>query len=233
MNPIRLMVFYDGNYFKQGQLYFRYKEDRGWFSLPELHGVLEKYVASKAKSPMEMTKLVGAHYYDGRATTRASEVDQLEKERDFEMALISAGIVPHYLALSEKVRPGSTPEDPEYILAQKGVDVKLALDVLDFAHEDRLDVAALITGDGDFVPLVRKITSLGKQAVIAHFDIPQWTDSRGVKHRASYASKALVEASSWSLNFNHFIKDRDWKAEVKTLFFKPRAKVIGPSTANT
>jgi len=55
----------------------------------------------------------------------------------------------------------------------------MALDVLDFAHDDRFDVAVLITGDGDFVPLVRKITSLGKQALLAHFEIQPWTDDRG------------------------------------------------------
>jgi uncharacterized LabA/DUF88 family protein len=224
MNPIRLTVFYDGNYFKQGNLFFRYKENRGWFSLPELHGVLEKYVAAQTKSPLEVTKLVSAHYYDGRATTKAIESAQLEKERDFEMALISAGIVPHYLAVSETLKAGSKPEDPEYKLAQKGVDVQLALDVLDLAHEDRLDVAALITGDGDFVPLIHKITSLGKQALIAHFDFPEWIDVHGGKHRPTYASRSLIDAASWSLNFNLFVKDPNWKTEVKSLFFKPGAK---------
>jgi uncharacterized LabA/DUF88 family protein len=226
MNPIRVMVFYDGNYFKQGQLYFRYKENRGWVSLPEFHATLEKYVASKAKSPMEVTKMVGSHYYDGRATTKAIGPDQLEKERDFEMALIAAGVVPHYLAVTEKLKPGGDPADPEYVLAQKGVDVKLALDVLDFAHENRLDVAALVTGDGDFVPLVRKITSLGKQALIVHFDIAPWTDSKGFPHRGVYCSRALIDAASWSLNLNHFVKDPDWKTEVKALFFQPKEKPV-------
>lgn len=192
----------------------------GWFSLPELHSVLEKFVAAQTKSPAEVTKMVSAHYYDGRATTKVVDGDQLEKERDFEMALISAGVVPHYLALSETLKPGSKQEDPDYTLAQKGVDVKLALDVLDFAPEDRLDVAILLTGDGDFVPLVRKITSLGKQALIAHFEFDQWTDSRGFRHRPTYASRALIDAASWSLNFNQFVREANWKTEV---IFKPSA----------
>jgi len=70
MNPVRVMAFYDGQYFRQGQVYFRYKEKRGWFSLPSLHDLFEKYVACKTKSPNELTKLVGAHYYDGRPTTK-------------------------------------------------------------------------------------------------------------------------------------------------------------------
>lgn len=217
------MVFYDGNFFKQGQIYFRYKDNRGWFSLPALHTVLEKYVAGKTKSPIEVTKVVGAHYYDGRTTTNVADAENLEKERDFEMALIGAGIVPHYLPVSEKLKFGSPSDSPAYILAQKGVDVQLALDVLDFAHEDRFDVAVLITGDADFVPLVRKITSIGKQALIAHFEIEAWTDSRGIPHRPSYASRALIDSASYSLNFNLLVRDTDWKMETKALFFQPAA----------
>ncbi len=203
-SPVRVMVFYDGGYFKAGQIYFRYSEDRGWFSLPELHRTLEKYVASRAKSPVEVTKTVGAHYYDGRATTRAIEAEQLERERDFEMALISAGIVPHYLAVSEKMKPGAPEAEPEYVLQQKGVDVQLALDVLDFAHDDRFDVA-----------------------VLAHFEIPEWKDQRGFVHRPTFASRALIDAVSWSLNFNQFVKDPNWRTEVKALFFLPKGKPAG------
>ena len=206
MNTERVMVFYDGNYFKQGQLYFRYQEKRGWFSLPELHSLFEKYVASKTKASSDVTKVVAAHYYDGRVTTNVADADQLEKERDFEMALIDAGIIPHYLSVSETPKPGATTEEVTYKLAQKGVDVELAIDVLDCAHSNRYDVAVLVTGDGDFVPLVRRITSLNKHAVIAHFDIAPWTDDRGIQHRPTYCSRGLIVAASWCLNFNLLVK---------------------------
>jgi uncharacterized LabA/DUF88 family protein len=222
MDTVRVMVFYDGNYFKQGQVYFRYKEDRGWFSLPELHSLIEKYVASKTKASSDIAKVVAAHYYDGRLTTNVAKPDQLEKERDFEMALIAAGIVPHYLPVSEKPKPGATADEITYTLAQKGVDVEMAIDILDAAHANRYDVAVLITGDSDFVPLVRRITSLGHDALIAHFEIPQWTDNRGQAHRGTYCSRALIDAASWSLNFNQLMKDSDWKTEVKALFFQPK-----------
>ena len=222
MDTVRVMVFYDGNYFKQGQIYFRYKENRGWFSLPELHGLLEKYVASKSKSSTDVTKVVAAHYYDGRLTTNVVQANQLEKERDFEMALIGAGIITHYLPVSETPKPGASADDVTYKIAQKGVDVELAIDVLDAAHENRYDVAVLITGDGDFVPLVRRITSLNKHAMIAHFEVASWTDERGINHRPTYWSRPLVDAASWSLNFNQLVRDPDWRTEVKALFFKPK-----------
>ena len=60
MDSVRIMVFYDGNYFKQGQVYFRYHEKRGWFDLQELHNLIEKYVAGKTKESTEITKVVAA-----------------------------------------------------------------------------------------------------------------------------------------------------------------------------
>lgn len=222
MNSVRVMVFYDGNYFKQGQLYFRYEDNRGWFSLPELHRMVEKYVANKLKASTDVTKVVAAHYYDGRLTTKVAQPNQLEKERDFEMALIDAGIITHYLPVSEIRKDDGNSDDVTYKLGQKGVDVELAIDVLDAAHEDRYDVAVIVSGDGDFVPLVRRITSLSKHAMIGHFEIAEWTDKRGANHRPTYCSRALIDAASWSLNFNNLVKDPEWKTEVKALFFKPK-----------
>ncbi|MDK2125695.1 NYN domain-containing protein [Parachitinimonas caeni] len=219
VNTVRVMIFYDGNFFKQGNVYFNYKEEKGWFSLPQLHNLIERYVALKAKTSTDITKVVAAHYYDGRTTTKAAVGDQLEKERKFEMALIDAGIIPHYLPVKET--PKGKGEDIQYSIAQKGVDVQLAIDVLDYAHADRYDIAVLITGDADFIPLVRRVTSLSKNAVIAYFSIDSWEDNRGIKHSGTYASKALLDAASWCLNFNDLIKDRDWKTEINSLFFKP------------
>ena len=218
----RIMVFYDGNYFKCGQVYFRYKEKRGWFSLPHLHDLLEAYVAMKSKTPADVTKLVAAHYYDGRLTTKVATNDQLAKDRNFEHALMNARIVPHYLQLSEQPVRESDGEGLRWRLAQKGVDVQLAMDVLDYAHEDRYDVAVLVTGDRYFEPLVRRITSLNRQVLVAYFKIDGWEDEFGKSHASTYASRDLIDAASWSLNFNQLVADPDWKTHVRSLFFMPK-----------
>lgn len=221
MDSVRVMVFYDGNYFKRGQLYFRYKEKLGWFSFPELHTFLEKYVAKMKRTSSDVTKVVAAHYYDGRTTTNVASAEQLEKERDFEMALMAAGIVPHYFPVTEMAKYDADTEETRYQLVQKGVDVEFAIDVLDFAHENRYDVAVLVTGDTDFVPLVRRITSLNKQTLVAYFSIDAWTDDRGYLHRPTYVSRSLEIAATWSLNFNAVVNDREWQADISSLFFKP------------
>lgn len=221
MQATRVAIFYDGSYFRQGNLYFRYKEKRGWISLPSLHALLERYVAAKEKVAEETTKLVEAHYYDGRVSTEAAREGQLEKDRGFELALLDAGIVPHYLPLREIPKNADDP-DAGFMISQKGVDVNIALDSLDLAHANRYDVAVLFTGDEDFVPLVRKVTSLGKRVLVAHFDVENWTGDDGKPHRGTFVSRKLKDVASYTLNMNHLVKDTDWKNDVKALFFKPK-----------
>ena len=50
---------------------------------------------------------------------------------------------------------------------QKGVDVLLAVDMLSASSRDLFDVAILVTGDADFVPLVREVRRYGITAVVA------------------------------------------------------------------
>ncbi len=45
---------------------------------------------------------------------------------------------------------------------EKGVDVKIATDMVSLAYADEYDVAILVSGDGDLVPAVREIRRLGR-----------------------------------------------------------------------
>jgi uncharacterized LabA/DUF88 family protein len=45
---------------------------------------------------------------------------------------------------------------------EKKVDIKIAIDMVSLAYEDTYDIAVLVSGDGDFVPVVKKIKTLGK-----------------------------------------------------------------------
>ncbi|MFX0022882.1 MAG: NYN domain-containing protein [Candidatus Hermodarchaeota archaeon] len=45
---------------------------------------------------------------------------------------------------------------------EKKVDIKIAIDMISLAYEDAYDTAVLVSGDGDFLPLVKKIKTLGK-----------------------------------------------------------------------
>ena len=51
---------------------------------------------------------------------------------------------------------------PEYTYEEKGVDVQLAVDMVEQAVANTYDVAILISGDGDFAPAVELVKKLGK-----------------------------------------------------------------------
>lgn len=55
-------------------------------------------------------------------------------------------------------------------LKAKGVDIALTKDMLSHAYLDNYDVAVLMAGDGDYVPLVEEVKRLGKRVHLAFFD---------------------------------------------------------------
>lgn len=46
---------------------------------------------------------------------------------------------------------------------EKGVDVKIAVDILVGAYEDLFDAVLLISSDTDLIPVIKKVISLGKE----------------------------------------------------------------------
>lgn len=63
-----------------------------------------------------------------------------------------------------KIRPDGTRKEKE-------IDVKLATDMLSSAFEDRYDTCILVSGDGDFKPVLKKIISLGKKVEVWAFRV--------------------------------------------------------------
>jgi len=51
---------------------------------------------------------------------------------------------------------------PNGIYVEKGVDISLAIDLLDLAYHNTYDTAILITGDGDFSRAVEIVQRMGK-----------------------------------------------------------------------
>jgi len=49
---------------------------------------------------------------------------------------------------------------------QKGVDVQLAVDLVDYCHKDVFDIAILLSGDIDLLESVKTIKNMGKQIII-------------------------------------------------------------------
>jgi len=52
---------------------------------------------------------------------------------------------------------------------EKKVDIKIAIDIISLAYENAYDTAVLVSGDGDFVPVVKKVKELDKNLEVWAF----------------------------------------------------------------
>ena len=52
---------------------------------------------------------------------------------------------------------------------EKKIDIKIAIDIISLAYENVYDTAVLVSGDGDFVPVVKKVKELDKNVEVWAF----------------------------------------------------------------
>ena len=53
--------------------------------------------------------------------------------------------------------------------ASKGVDIQIALDILSHTYRNNLDTVFLMSGDGDYLPILKEVQQMGKQVFVAAF----------------------------------------------------------------
>jgi uncharacterized LabA/DUF88 family protein/cold shock CspA family protein len=194
MSLTRVGIFIDGGYLITASSYYAYNHARG--SRIALQGLMDfacVFVADQMQTRRELCQVAAAHYYRGRLSASvAAHREVVEKERFFDDMLSKLGITPHYLPL---VRD-----------AEKGIDVWFALDVFDMAIRDSYDVAVLITGDGDFVPLVQKLNERGVPSVVMAWDIGDHTDWIG-NTQSCQTSRVLSEKATFFVPMHKIIED--------------------------
>lgn len=226
----RIGVFYDGNYFHHVSNYYAYYHQRQCrISISGLHEFIRAQVASEEGVDTRYCQIVDAHYFRGRLSAQDanSKGDRLYWERVFDDVLMAEGIVTHYLPL----RIGSAGR-----IEEKGIDVWLALEAFELAFYKHFDVLVLIASDGDYVPLVRKLNSLGTRVMVLAWDF-QYTDNNG-KERLTRTSQDLLEEVTYPTSMHEIIDNRVRKNEpiINNLFVtsvraKAEEKVAPASTA--
>ncbi len=72
----------------------------------------------------------------------------------------------------------------------KGVDIALTKDMLSHAFRDNYEIAVLVAGDGDYVPLVEEVKRLGKLVYLWFFA------EAGLNPKLRLASDHFVDATS-------------------------------------
>lgn len=172
-SPLRIGVFYDGNFLLHASNYYNYiHQQKSRLSINGLHTFIRKRVAKEEGVEPKWSHIVEAHYFRGRinAAEASQRGNQLYNDRVFEDILMAEGIQTHYLPLRNF--QGKKEE--------RGIDVWLSLDVFQLALQDKIDVAVLIISDTDYAPLIRKLTSLGVRVMLLSWEF-DYTNDDGVK----------------------------------------------------
>lgn len=212
---LRIGVFYDGTYFSHVSNYYLYAHERkARISINGLHEFIREQVASEEGRDRRFCQIVDAHYFRGRLSTKAAADPQtLLRERQFEDVLIREGITQHLLPLAS---------DRDGDIQEKGIDVWFALEAYELAYLKRFEVLVLITGDSDFVPLVRKLNTLGTRVMLLAWDFEYQREDRSTT--TTRASQALINEVTYPIMMHDEIDSRGRKkdASISHLFVSKR-----------
>lgn len=110
--------------------------------------------------------LIGTFYYNAPLDRGYNEGVYRRQQRFF----AKLGRIPDFkLVLCRMRKIQRKGREPEFTV--KGDDIHIATDMLSLAYEDWYDTAILVSGDGDFVPMIKKVQKLGKKVENAYFQV--------------------------------------------------------------
>jgi uncharacterized LabA/DUF88 family protein len=150
---VRICIYIDGANFLYGIRYINKKYTDFKFDF-------EKFV-NEVKGRNE---LVCVYYYNASLKQELNKELFIKQQQFFERL---RKIKSFKVVLCKRQRRSSS--DGKEFYAIKGDDIHLAVDMLKDAFEDRFDEAVLVSGDGDFSPLVRYVKDKGKIVENYHF----------------------------------------------------------------
>ena len=130
------------------------------------HALRANYSRYDLKFGDFITKLCGSRqlyraYYYNVLQDPAQRAEQHRDQQEFLNALRDTP----YL----EVRLGGT-KLAQGVTVEKGIDVMLVTDLLNFAWNNRYDVAILVSGDSDFAYALQSVKNLGKYVEVAYFE---------------------------------------------------------------
>jgi cold shock CspA family protein len=216
---MRIGVFYDGNFFFHVSNYYHYHhERRARISVAGLHNYIKHQVAESEGCDVHNCQIVDAHYFRGRPRALdAAERGVLLKERLFDDVLVREGVVTHYL-----------PIGPD---GEKGIDVWLALEAYELAIYKRFDVSVLVACDGDFLPLVRKLNTIGTRVMLLAWDF-KWMAAGG-QERETRTAQVLLDEVSYPIMMQTVIDDRSKRSDPQiNALFVPQKELRLPPARN-
>lgn len=214
----RIGVFYDGNYFLHVSNYYAYHhERRSRISIAGLHEFVRHRIAEEEGKDFHHCQIVDAHYFRGRLSAQeaSAEGNRLYYDRLFDDILMMEGVTTHYLPVRTTFQG---------FRQERGIDVWMALEAFELSLHKQFDVVVLIASDSDFVPLVRKLHTLGVRVLLLGWDY-EYFDEEG-RRRSTVTSQYLWEEVTYPVAMEKFIeKDEDERFAVTRLFVE-RKKIV-------
>lgn len=206
----RIGVFFDGNYFLHVSNFYAYHHTRrSRISIAGLHEFVRYKIADEENKDVHLCQIVDAHYFRGRLTAQeaSNEGNRLFYDRLFDDILMMEGVTTHYLPV--RTVQGTRQE--------RGIDVWMALEAFELTLHKQFDVVVLIASDSDFVPLVRKLHTLGVKVMLLAWDY-EYFDEEG-RRRTTVTSQELWEEVTYPVAMQKTIEEGDESAfQINRLF---------------
>jgi cold shock CspA family protein/uncharacterized LabA/DUF88 family protein len=193
---IRIGIFYDGYYFYKVSNYYKYEHERkSRISITGLHEFIRSEIAKlTGTGDKRFCQIIDAHYFKGRSSGKDLG-EKVQSERIFDDILMHENIVSHYLPLRYNSANNS--------MQEKGIDVWLALEAYELAIYKKFDILVLVAGDGDYIPLVRKLTTLGTQVMLISWDFSYYNEDGVITETRT--SRQLLEEVVYPVSMHEYI----------------------------
>lgn len=153
-NPNRVIVFIDGNNF-----YYKMKDMTS--NKSEVIKLLDFKYSNFAQNLIKGDTLIEIRYYVGAVKRQAGP----DKEKSEKLYSNQQKLIAKLQQQKVAVILGNLIQHPDRSFHEKGVDVRLAVEMIRFAREDKYDVAYLLSSDTDLVPAVEEVHSFNKKVV--------------------------------------------------------------------
>jgi len=156
----RAFIFIDGNNF-----YYKLKD----FVSKEtgLLKLLDFNFRDFSKNLVKDNSLVEIRYYVGAVKRQNGE----NKEKSDKLYANQQKLIAKLQQQNIQVILGNLIQHPDKSFHEKGVDVRIAVEMIRFAREDKYDTAYLLSSDTDLVPAIEEVKSFNKK--VCYVGVPK------------------------------------------------------------
>lgn len=146
------MIFIDGGYLREGfERIYRHQR----INFPGLFALLKNLALEGNRVP----EVIRTYYYDAIVAPE-EDLEKYRKQKEYYSEIEKYGVYDVKLTRIKKTEKGER---------QKGTDVKLDVDAITKAFMNHYDIAILLTGDDDFLDLVKTVKDLTDKRVYGAF----------------------------------------------------------------